>query len=61
MLRVRALFTLVSYLVVYHNMDHTNGGRAIENTFDNFAYQNFGETPGCDGVNNSVNSVCNGN
>lgn len=49
------------YLVVYHGMDHFNGGLAIENTFDNFAQQNFGKTPGCDGVNNGVNSVCNAN
>jgi hypothetical protein len=43
------------YLVVYHNMNHVNGGVAIKNQFDRFAKQNFGKTPGCDGVA----TVCN--
>jgi hypothetical protein len=45
------------YLVVYHNMDHFNGGLAIKDTFDGFVEQNFGRKPGCDGV--AV--VCNAN
>ena len=49
------------YLVVYHNMNHTNGGRAIEKTFDNFVKQNFGKTSGCNGIDNGINTVCNGN
>jgi hypothetical protein len=43
------------YLVVYHNMNHINGGLAIKNQFNLFAEQNFGKTPGCDGVA----TVCN--
>lgn len=38
------------YLVVYHNMDHVNGGLGIRNQFVRFAVQNFGRLPGCDGV-----------
>jgi hypothetical protein len=38
------------YLVVYHNMNHTNGGLAIKETFNRFAEQNFGRQPGCDGL-----------
>jgi uncharacterized ParB-like nuclease family protein len=45
------------YLVVYHNMNHVNGGLAIKNQFDSFAEQNFGKTPGCDGLE----AGCNGN
>ena len=45
------------YLVVYHNMNHFNGGLAIKDTFDGFVEQNFGRRPGCDGV--AV--VCNAN
>ena len=37
------------YLVVYHNMNHTNGGLAIKETFNRFAEQNFDRQPGCDG------------
>ena len=45
------------YLVVYHNMNHFNGGLAISGQFDRFVEQNFGKQPGCDGV--AV--VCNAN
>jgi hypothetical protein len=38
------------YLVVYHNMNHTNGGLAIKETFNRFAEQNFDTQPGCDGL-----------
>ncbi len=38
------------YLVVYHNMDHVNGGLGIKVQFDRFAEQNFHRKPGCDGV-----------
>jgi hypothetical protein len=38
------------YLVVYHNMNHVNGGLAIKNQFGRFVEQNFGRQPGCDGV-----------
>jgi hypothetical protein len=38
------------YLVVYHNMNHTNGGLAIKATFDSFAEQSFSRHPGCDGL-----------
>ncbi len=38
------------YLVVYHNMDHVNGGLGIKYQFDRFAEQNFDRKPGCDGV-----------
>ncbi len=38
------------YLVVYHNMNHIDGGLAIKNTFDGFAKHNFGTSPGCDGL-----------
>jgi hypothetical protein len=38
------------YLVVYHNMDHVNGGLAIKETFNRFAEQNFSRQPGCDGL-----------
>lgn len=38
------------YLVVYHNLDHVNGGLGIKNQFDRFAEQNFRRKPGCDGV-----------
>jgi hypothetical protein len=38
------------YFVVYHNMDHVDGGLAIKNTFDNFVLKNFGAHPGCDGL-----------
>ena len=33
------------YLVVYHNMDHANGGLAIKETFNRFAEQNFPASP----------------
>lgn len=45
------------YFVVYHNMNHVNGGPAIKNTFDRFAEQNFDRKPGCDGLE----PVCNAN
>ena len=38
------------YLVVYHNMNHTNGGLAIKETVNRFAEQNFDRQPGCDGL-----------
>jgi hypothetical protein len=38
------------YFVVYHNMDHVDGGLAIKNTFDGFVKKNFGASPGCDGL-----------
>jgi hypothetical protein len=38
------------YLVVVHNMNHTNGGLAIKETFNRFAEQNFLRQPGCDGL-----------
>jgi hypothetical protein len=38
------------YMVVYHNMDHVNGGLGIKNQFVRFAALNFRRLPGCDGV-----------
>ncbi len=38
------------YFVVYHNMNHTNGGLAFKETFNRFAEQNFDRQPGCDGL-----------
>jgi hypothetical protein len=38
------------YLVVFHNMNHVNGGLAIKETFNRFAEQNFSRQPGCDGL-----------
>jgi hypothetical protein len=38
------------YLVAWHNMNHTNGGLAIKETFNRFAEQNFDRQPGCDGL-----------
>ena len=38
------------YLVVYHNMNHTNGGLAFKETFNRFAEENFRRQPGCDGL-----------
>ena len=38
------------YLVVYHNMNHINGGLAIKATFGSFIEKNFGTQPGCDGL-----------
>ena len=43
------------YLVVFHNMDHTNGGFAIMNTFSDFVTTNFGTQPGCDGLTSCNN------
>jgi hypothetical protein len=37
-------------MVVYHNMDHVNGGLGIKVQFDRFAEQNFRRKPGCDGI-----------
>lgn len=44
------------YLVVYYNMDHTNGGLAIKETFNRFAEENFRRQPGCDGLQFNCNS-----
>ena len=44
------------YLVVYHNMNHTNGGLAIKETFNRFAEENFRRQPGCDGLQLNCNS-----
>jgi hypothetical protein len=44
------------YLIVYHNMDHFNGGLAIKSQFDAFAEQNFRKVPGCDGVATACNN-----
>jgi hypothetical protein len=38
------------YMVVYHNMNHTNGGLAIKETFNRFVELNFTRQPGCDGL-----------
>jgi hypothetical protein len=38
------------YLVVWHNVDHTNGTLAIKNTLNAFVEQNFSYHPGCDGL-----------
>jgi len=38
------------YFVVYHNMNHINGGPAIKETFNRFAELNFDRQPGCDGL-----------
>jgi hypothetical protein len=38
------------YMVVYHNMNHINGGLAIKETFNRFAELNFDRQPGCDGL-----------
>jgi hypothetical protein len=38
------------YLVVYHAMNHVNGGLAIKKTFNGFVEQNFMRQPGCDGL-----------
>jgi hypothetical protein len=38
------------YFVVYQNMNHTNGGLAIKETFNRFAELNFDRQPGCDGL-----------
>jgi hypothetical protein len=48
-------------LVVYHNMSHVNGGLGIQNQFNSFVQQNFGNTmPGCDGVPTSSGPIpCN--
>jgi hypothetical protein len=37
------------YFVVYHNMNHVNGGLAIKETFNRFAELGF-DRPGCDGL-----------
>lgn len=44
------------YLVVYHDMNHTNGGLAIKETFNRFAEENFRRQPGCDGLQFNCNS-----
>ncbi len=38
------------YMVVYHNMNHVNGGLAIKETFNRFAELNFDRQPGYDGL-----------
>jgi hypothetical protein len=38
------------YLVVYHNMNHINGGLGILATFDYFVEHNFSSQAGCDGL-----------
>ena len=38
------------YFVVYHNMDHVDGGFAIKSTFNSFVLHNFGRVAGCDGL-----------
>jgi hypothetical protein len=38
------------YMVVYHNMNHTNGGLSIKETFNRFVELNFTRQPGCDGL-----------
>ena len=38
------------YMVVYHNMNHINGGLAIRETFNRFAELTFDRQPGCDGL-----------
>ena len=38
------------YFVVYHNMNHVNGGPAIKETFNRFAELGFDRQPGCDGL-----------
>ena len=38
------------YFVVYHNMNHINGGPAIKETFNRFAELGFDRQPGCDGL-----------
>jgi hypothetical protein len=44
------------YLVVYHNMNHVNGGLAFKETFNRFAEENFRRQPGCDGLQFNCNS-----
>lgn len=44
------------YFVVYHNMNHINGGLAIKETFNRFAEQNFLRQPGCDGLQVNCNA-----
>jgi hypothetical protein len=47
-------------LVVYHNMDHFNGGLGIQKQFNSFVQQNFGTAPGCNGVPTSTGPIpCN--
>ena len=43
-------------LIVYHNMNHTNGGLAIKETFNRFAELYFRRQPGCDGLELDCNS-----
>jgi len=38
------------YLVVYHNMNHINGGLGIRITFNGWVEHNFSRQPGCDGL-----------
>jgi hypothetical protein len=44
------------YLVVFHNMDHFNGGPAIKATFNSFVQQKFATPPGCDGLETDCES-----
>jgi len=43
-------------LIVYHNMNHTNGGLAIKETFNRFVELYFRRQPGCDGLELDCNS-----
>lgn len=43
-------------LIVYHNMNHTNGGQAIKETFNRFVELYFRRQPGCDGLEFDCNS-----
>jgi hypothetical protein len=45
------------YLVVYHNMNHTNGGLAIKETFNRFVEQNFDRQPR---LRRPANQLCRG-
>ena len=44
------------YFVVYHDMNHVNGGLAIKETFNRFAEIGFDRQPGCDGLEADCNS-----
>ncbi len=46
----------VHNLIVYHNMNHTNGGLAIKETFNRFGELYFRRQPGCDGLELDCNS-----
>ena len=44
------------YLVVYHNMNHTNGGLAIQGNLQPLRRGEFRRQPGCDGLQLNCNS-----